>query len=405
VANATQLPNIKTHGWSPFKTDMFGRTKVSDPFTIFDSQHRYAVSDDFSIEVSGGGTSSYNADKSTQLLTVGTASGDRCTAESRRVMPYQPGKSLQVLQSFVFAPAKAGLRQRVGYFSRQNGVFLEQVGTETFIVLRSFVTGSVVENRIAQKDWNVEPLNGTGDTDLLLDLSKAQIFWSEYEWLGVGAVRCGFVINGAFVTAHQFNHSNEISTVYMTTAALPLRYEIENISAVASSSSLSQVCASVSSNGGYDRRAEKQTAFRNSVNVGTTLIPLIAIRLTAGKTDSVVIPGDLSVVPLSQGNYEYQLVKNPTSLTGESWSSDLGKGNVEYNVGATAVSGGVIVDRGVFVSTNQASGSAIKLEDRFALQLGRTNAATPVSDVLVLCVRTLSSNGSVASTLSWFNLI
>lgn len=405
MANAAQLPNIKTLGWAPFRTDMFGRTKVSAGFTIFDSQHRYALAGDFSIETAGGGTSSYDANKSTQFLTVGTSSGDRCTAESRRVMIYQPGKSLQVLQSFVFAPAKAGLRQRVGYFSRQNGVFLEQTGTEAFLVLRSYASGSIVENRIPQSQWNIDPLDGTGDTDLLLDLSKAHIFWTEYEWLGVGSVRCGFVINGAFITAHQFNHPNSITSVYMTTASLPLRYEIENLSDTSSSSSLSQICASVTSNGGYDRRPEKESVLRESVNVGTTLIPLIAIRLASGRTDAVVLPGVAEVVPTSQGTYEFQLIRNPTTLTGGTWSSAVGRGNVEYNVGATAVSGGIVLERNIFVSTNQTSSAAIEREDRFDLQLGRTNAEPPVSDVLVMCVRTLTSNGAVASTLSWFNLI
>jgi hypothetical protein len=321
-------------------------------------------------------------------------------------MVYQPGKSLQVLQSFVFAPAKAGLRQRVGYFSRQNGVFLEQTGTEAFLVLRSYASGSIVESKIPQSQWNVDPFDGTGDTDISLDLSKAHIFWSEYEWLGVGSVRCGFVINGAFVTAHQFDHPNAISSVYMTTASLPLRYEIENLSSTSSSSSLSQVCASVTSNGGYDRRPERESVVRGSTNVSTTLIPLIAIRLTAGRTDAVVLPALAEVTATASAIYEFQLIRNPDTFTGGTWASDIGRGNVEYNVGATAISGGTILDRKFFVSTNQATSSISEREDRFDLQLGRTNADTPVSDVLVVCVKTTAAvNGSVVSSLSWFNLI
>lgn len=401
-----KVPNVSQHGYSSFRTDLFGRIKTSEPFTLFDSSHRYQKSLDFSEETSGSATVTYIENESTVSLNVGTVSGDKATLESYKIFPYQPGKSLQVMQTFVFSPAKANLRQRAGYFSRQNGVYLEQDGTETYLVLRAYISGSVVNTRVAQADWNIDQVNGDGPSDYQLDLSKGQIFWSEFEWLGLGSVRVGFVFDGYFVPVHQFNHANLVTSVYMTTASLPLRYEIENLGATASSSALKQVCATVISNGGYFKPVELWTATRQSATVGTTLYPLIAIRMVAGRTDSVVIPDGINIFPTTTGEFEYALIKNPTTLTGGSWTTSTPKNNVEYNTTATAISGGSLVLEGFFGSTNQAVESVTVSETKnFFLQLGRTNAEIPVSDVFVLALKVMSGTGSAKSSLSWFDLL
>ena len=403
-----RILNANRVGWSTFKTDMFGRTKVSDPFTLFDSQHRYKDSGDFSDETSGTATVSHLPNESTALLTIGTASGDKITRESRRVFPYQPGKSLQVMQTFVFAPPKAGLRQRAGYFSRQNGVYLEQDGFNAYIVIRSFVTGEVVNTRIPQSEWNVDKLDGTGPTDLVLDLTKAQIFITEYEWLGAGSIRVGFMINGVFITAHQFNHANLISSVYITTATLPVRYEIENTAATASSSAMRQICVSVISNGGYQRTTEDWTAARfTAVSVSTSVYPIVSIRLASGRTDAVIVPSAIHLIGISEGQYEWSLVRNAI-ITGGTWTAhSVSTGNVEYNSTATSMTGGSPVAEGLISSTNQAR-SSISLDDgllRWDLQLGRTNESTPVSDTITLGVRASANNKSVIGSISWNDLV
>jgi len=405
-----RIPNSERMGWTNFRIDMFGRTKVSDGFTLFDSQHRYKDSGDFSDETSGTASVTHLPNESTALLSIGTASGDKITRESKRVFPYQPGKSLQVMQTFVFAAPKVGLRQRAGYFSRQNGVYLEQDGLQKYIVLRSYASGAVVDTRVAQAAWNVDPLDGSGPTDLVLDLTKAQIFITEYEWLGVGSVRVGFMINGVFITAHQFNHANQTTSVYMTTATLPIRYEIENTSATSSTSAMKQICATVISNGGYQRATEDWTASRaTSVNVSSTFYPIAAIRMATGRTDSVIVPSGIDLLPTSQGNYEYAIVKNPDSISGGSWvAHSASGGNVEYNISATSMTGGTNIFEGFLSASNQSS-SAISIGNsdiaRFDIQLGRTNSSTPVSDVMVLAARSLGGTQGCIGSITWFDLV
>jgi hypothetical protein len=383
---------------------MFGRIKISDAYTLFDSSHRYSQNGDFSDITETGATVTHLVNESTAALNVTTTLGSKVYRETKKIFPYQPGKSLQVLQTFVFSPAKTNLRQRAGYFSRQNGFYLEQDGTNVYFVKRSYVTGSVVETRIPQSEWNVDTLDGNGPSDIVLDLSKAQILFSEYEWLGVGSVRLGFAIDGYFIIAHQFNHANLISSVYITTASLPVRYEIENTGTTTSSSTMKQICVSVVSNGGYFKSTNTHSVIRSTATVGTTLYPLIAVRMTSGKTDSVIVPSLFNLFPTTADDYEYSITKNPTSITGGSWVTDA-SGNVEYNISATAMVGGEHLLEGFFSSTKQSTLSEKSDTVNFALQLGRTNSDTPVSDVIVLSAKVTSGTGGVKSSLGWFDLL
>lgn len=382
--------------------DAFGRLRASQPFTIFDSQSRYADSGDFDTATATGGSTTYLPNESSVQLSVTTTSGSEVVRQSYRVFPYQPGKSLLVMNTFVFNEPKTNLRQRVGYFSAQNGVFLEHDGDQLYFVRRSYTSGSVVDTRVAQSAWNTDKLNGTGDSGYTLDITKSQIFWEDFEWLGVGSVRCGFVINGQLIVAHIFHNANVGTGVYMTTATLPIRYEITNTGATASSSSMKQICSTVVSEGGYERKVAATVArMTASTTVGTSFEPLVSIQLNASRLDAVIIPLKYNVLPIGNADYEIALIKNAT-LTGASFvASD--SPNADYDVSATALTGGTIVQSGYVSATNQSSG---QVESDFAynfdLQLGRTISGT--SDIYTLAARVLSGSDDIIGALEFYDL-
>jgi hypothetical protein len=233
--------------------DAFGRLRVSNPFTLFDSQNRYIDGDQFSNITATGGNVVYVANESSFNLNVSATSGSSVIRQSKTVQAYQPGKSLLILNTFAMATLKANCRQRVGYFTADNGIYFEAVGTTLNLVIRSSTTGSVVEERIPQASWNGDRLNGAGASGITLDPTLTQIFWCDVEWLGVGNVRTGFVINGQFIVCHTFQHANQPgnTTVYMTTATLNPRYEITNTGATSGASTMKQICSTVISEGGY----------------------------------------------------------------------------------------------------------------------------------------------------------
>lgn len=386
--------------------DAFGRVRSSSPYTLFDSQNRYAASSLFDTSTASGGSTTYLADESTVRMDVTTTSGSEVVRQSYRSMPYQPGKGLLVMATFVMNANKTGLRQRVGYFNTQNGVFLQLNDTTVSFVLRSYITGTASDARtVSQANWNGDKLDGTGASGFTLDLTKAQILWMDFEWLGVGSVRCGFIIDGQFIVCHTFDNANEINSVYMTTAILPVRYEITNTATTASSSSLKQICSTVVSEGGYEQKVALDVVRMTAANasIGSAFVPLVSIRLASGRTGAVVIPDGYSVLPTASSSttFEIVLVKNPT-LTGASWAASPSS-NVQQDLSATSYTGGTIVQQQFVLSSTLSSGIIAGGSDyNWDLQLGATIGGT--SDIYTVAVRALSGTQSAIGSLSFWDL-
>ena len=385
--------------------DAFGRARISSPYTIFDSQNRYAQNAYFDTALTGSGTSTYVANESTVDLETTTASGDKVIAQTKRSFSYQPGKSLLVMNTFVMSAAQDNLRMRVGYFNDNNGVFLQRSGSTLSLVRRTYVTGTAVDTVVDQADWNGDKLNGTGDSGFTIDVTKAQIFWQDFEWLGVGSVRCGFVINGQIIVCHTFNNANNLTSVYMQTAILPIRYEVENLGILGSAAKFKRICSTVISEGGYERRVALNTSARMTTQNGaisTSFVPLVSIRLASGRTGAVVLPDGYSVLGSGAGGeFEVVLVKNPT-LTGASWTASS-SANVEYDISATSYTGGSIIRNAYTSSGAQTSGAVDSERDyNWDLQIGSTISGT--SDIYTLAIRALSGTHSAIGSLSFWDL-
>ena len=259
-------------------------------------------------------------------------------------------------------------------------------------VVRSKASGAVVENVVNQSEWNL-------DTFQDLDFSKAQIFALDLEWLGVGRVRCGFVVDGAIRYCHEFNHANNIDSVYMTSAILPVSYSVRNSSAIASPCVFKQICSNVVNEGGYEPAGPIYLGGRGASNfsaIGAETV-VAGIRMASGRTDNVIVPAQIDVTiggnPAANIAAQWRLRLNPT-ISG-TWSpADNGRGNVETLSTAT-FSGGTVIGGGLTSARNAVEFSP---EGGLSLSIGRTIAH--VSDMLVLTIQ-CSSSENATGLIGW----
>jgi hypothetical protein len=389
--------------------DAFGRTRVSAPLTLFDSSHRYNDNGLWSTSSGAGATYAFNANQGLVDLNVTTTSGSEIIRETNKVCSYQPGKSLLFMSTFVMNPAKANLRQRVGYYGAANGMYLEVSGTTgPALVERSSVSGSLTETRVSQASWNIDKLDGNGPSGFTLDITKAQILWFDIEWLGLGTVRAGFVINGAFIHCHSFHHANLITSTYITTASLPLRYEITNVGTTASSSTLKQVCSTVLSEGGYELRGAQSAigtpvASPRDLTNASTEYPVISIRLKSTRLDAIVILTALSIMGITNNaNYNWKVIVGGTTSAG-SWDTTGAASSVEYNITGTSftIGTGRILASGFATGSNQGSTVIdILKEALFSFQLER-NGLTSTATELTLACSSASAGADVLSSMDW----
>lgn len=389
---------------SGMAVDAFGRARFSQPTTLFDSFNRYQINGGFVSANAANASVSFNANTSTVSLNIANTAGSYAYRETSKVFAYQPGKSLQILNTFVMDPAQAGLTQRVGYFGANNGIFLEQANSTVSFVKRSYVTGSVVDTPVNQANWNIDKLDGTGPSLLTLDLTKPQILFTDIEWLGVGSVRCGFVINSQFIHCHSFHHAN-LSTAngaYMTTACLPIRYEIFNTTNTANTSSLDQICSTVISEGGYELRGRPRsianTELADLATAGT-FYNLMSIRLKSDRLDAIVVPKNISV--FGKGNntrIHWRIVQGGT-ITGGTWTSAGSDSAVEYNNTGTLSSGTTLVEGYIGVDA-QSSQTASLDQGLFKFQLER-NSFTSTPTIFTLAATGGAAGDDALGAITW----
>lgn len=407
--------------------DAFSRLRVSDPVTLFDSQQQYGSGasnlywDNLGV---GTGAISDLLNESTVLLTTGgVANGAGWTRQTRQSIRYQPGHSQLVLATFcMVGGAKTDVRRRVGLFDGSDGIFLELAGSTTSVVRRTSTSGAPVDVAVAQADWNIDNLLGSGNatnlSGLTLDLSLTQILVIDLQWLGVGRVRIGFDIGGVIVYVHEFLNANNIQTsVYMKTACLPIRYEIHNTGGGSGSpTTFKHICSTVISEGGFESERGLQYAHDRGatpvVAASGVFRPIIAIRAkTTGpagvRNTGQILPKAFDLMA-GTNSAVFRVIYNPTTLTvggvAVAWTAfNASISLAETNITADAYTGGTIIDSG---NTPAGGGGARGISGSEAirrLELVYTGL-TNTQDVLVVVAAGVGGNSSLTGSIIWQEL-
>jgi hypothetical protein len=399
------------------QTDSFNRAKMGLPFGLIDSKLTYSANDGvFQSDTNGAGASvSYVSAESSVQLTVGTPDGEYAIRESYKPYGYVPGKGLSIKMTGVMGAGKTNLIQRIGYFDDNNGVFFELNGTDLYAVLRSDITGSVVDTKVIQADWNLDNLdNGIpakNFSSIHLDITKAHIFVFDLQWLGVGRVRFGFNMNGRNIWVHEINHANNVSGTYMSTPDLPLRYEIRNNGVTATSSSMKQICGTVISEGGYrlPGYSHIQSNGITTRSITTTRSPVFAIRQAStfnGKINRRFAEL-LETVVYTNGDIVYDVCqyRDVTANTATWTPMPEDDSSIEYSVDISSITGDEHKINGGYVSalTGTSKSEISSAQERFRNKhdfITRT-MLNDNSLYFVVFAQSFSGTSAVSALLKW----
>ena len=323
------------------------------------------------------------------MLVAASTAGKRVRQTFMR-FNYQPGKSQLILMTSRLSAIPSGITASVGLFDDDNGVFFSVIDGVMYAVIRSSTSGSAVDTAVAQSSWNKDTLDGTGPSGVTIDPTKCQITFIDLEWLGVGRVRMGFVIDGLFIVAHEFLHANSVTGVYMTTPNLPLRYSIENDGSAAETT-LDHICSSVISEGGIDPNGQiryiSTAGTEVTASTENVIYAVVGIKLKAANLAATIdIIGASIQIQTASEMGEWTLRLNPT-VAGTFTYSDVTNSSLQRALGATAntVTGGTVLQGGFGSSTASAGGGSGTVGEAVetAIRLGSTISGTP--DEVVLC--------------------
>lgn len=339
----------------PMEFDAFGRFRVSEPYTLGDYKHIYGLDPDFLDITANGGTISFQPNKACARLATTTAANSSAIHQTKFYHQYMPGKSQLIYSTFNLYAAEAGITKRTGYYDASNGIIFQQDGDGTLkFIIRTSTSGSPVDAEVVtQANWNVDKCNGTGPSGFNLDITKTQILFIEFQWLGVGRVRMGFVHSGNYVVAHEFLHDNVLDVVYMSNPNLPVRCEIVS-SGSNPATYFDQICSTVLSEGGYVESGQNWSALNTTLRslASGASIPIFAIRLNNAfntYANRMIVRLDNYNIFSTKEPLVYQVIKLPNAValtTGTSWVTVDTDSGVEYNIGATAYTGGDVLASG-----------------------------------------------------------
>lgn len=333
------IPQATKYGDTP-NLDACGRLRVSNPLVIFDSKQNRGFKESlvWAEELTSGGTSTLQADKSSTALTV-TNSSDKVIRQSRARIIYQPGRSMLHYLTFVSPTEDAGVRWRVGFFDSDDGIFLEWDGTNYNVVVRSSTSGSPSDaNKQVRSSW-YDPLDGTGPSGVTKNFNgQNMLMWLDLQWLALGRVRVGLEINGSILPMAVFDATETNTGAYMKNPNLVHRYEIEAIGVPGAARTLESICSAAFSEGGHNPLGISSTASNGRTGVSVTDVyqELLAIRVKAANvTNETFIIDAISMICSTSGNIHFVVLLNPANTTGGSWTSSGAATGVEYATGRT----------------------------------------------------------------------
>jgi hypothetical protein len=404
-------------------SDAFGRLRVSDAVTLFDSQMEYDAQPLIWAQFTSGSLASIQHLSSESAVEMSGGLDSMAVRQSRQYVRYQPGKSQMALMTFRGGKTTQEVTRRVGYFDADDGIFFEIDGETPYFVLRSSVSGLVQETRVAQASWNVDRLDNSDDAKFNpsghgLDLTRTQILIIDLEWLGVGTVRVGFVIDGVIRFAHYFHNANVAVRPYMATANLPVRYEIGGGGGVTGTHGLMQICASVISEGGFQYEQGFPFAATNGPT-GTPVTnrrPILSVRPGATFKGAVnrarILPESVDIYSDDQAVY-WELVQGGVLVSG-SFSPVHADSVAEADIAATAVLGGITIAGGFVAATSVGGGGATKVPGQaerdflsrvpLTLEIDGSHPTGTPSDVLSVVVGSRAGATDVSAALNWREL-
>jgi hypothetical protein len=387
--------------------DAFGKWRVSQPTTLFDSKQVVdSGSFYFDIKTISGSTVTWNSGSAQSTFKVTNTSGSRAIKQTKRIFVYQPGKSQQIICTGKFGTKIDGIKKSIGSFDDNDGYFFQTSGSSFGVVLRKTINSVKTDTFISQSTWNLDKMNGLGPSGNTLDITKAQIYTMDYEWLGVGRVRYGVVQKGILIYVHEINNYNSLDTVYLRNPNLPIRYEMSTHKNTTTGSLMTQICSTVISEGGFDNTGKRVVVTSNNgATIGASQYDAVLfIRYNSSTSKGAqIVPEqlDLLIKPGNSSTFagRWELLVNPTVTNAVTYNN--ASGSIVTQV-AVVAAGNIITNPGTIIATGYFAGtSANSVAEMVTIDpyygLGRKIDGT--SDVLAIGIKTIDNTYTVYPSL------
>lgn len=379
--------------------DRLNRLRTSERVTLAEHAHTLGKGDRYWNEkITGDASAAWDSDLWSVISSSGLADGAKVERQTYRVIQYFKGASQVAHWSVNYIEARAGCTKCFMIGDQSNGVGLQLNGSTLQMVVRSDVSGSVVDTLIDQVDWNKDKMDGAGSSGITLDITKDLLFEISYAHLGAGVVRLVFIINGLSHVAHDHYTSNTTAVPWAKSGNLPIRTEMINTTAQGTETTMRLNCVAVASESGDVTKGLvlNWSSGVTAVNVNATESIVSAVRLDPNTRYLSLLPLGYKMVAKSGTKFvNWRIIYRPT-IVDPVWV-DINPVVEELDT-YTSFSGGFTIAQGQFDLSIGASDFINLIEEELNRDTYIGYDIDHEPEALALVVATESGNGSVFYT-------
>lgn len=381
-----------------------GYQKISQTIEQFSNKAAYDAGEQFWVSIENtNGSVVFNPDQSTRTLQIGSGVSDVISSQTKQAFVYLSG-NVHRFTNALLPNLQVGAGCEFGIFDDKNGCFLrierEASGYKFYAVRRSNTTGTPVDYVVPQEDFNVDTLDGTGQSGVTIDVSKIQMWHVEFSWYGGGGIAYGCEIDRKIVHFHWEGAGNRLDEFIFGDPDLPCRFRLYNKQATAGNSQISLGGLFVGIDGSFfQRKGYRRSWLRPLLNVSngnTYVLASLKPKPTfKGKINRSYLQLEEIFVFGTAVGY-YYLVLNG-SLTNTNWIDvNTQESTVMYDQSATSLTGGIVLYANG-LSSDKGGNQTNTVETKDPLTNYSDGSGSDVISIVFVC----TGNGNVATGFNW----
>lgn len=267
-------------------------------------------------------------------------------------------------------------------------------GAGTFAQTRAGAADS--DTWIPQTSWNLDKMDGTGQSAITLDPTKGNVYGIRYQWLGYGAIT--FSVEdpdtGNLQDVHRIKYANKNTSPSVLSPHMHMQYVAASLGSTTNITVRGASMAAFIQ--GEDRHGGTVRAYSNSKSIGTTLTNIFTLRparvfkdkYNFGEMHPLILTGASS----STGNKPglIQVYKDATLGGTPNYSFVDSDSPVIADVSGTTVTGGYLLASFALPSTGS-----------FAEDLSKLDLVLNKSDTITIAAVSTAGTIDFSASLTW----
>lgn len=320
----------------------FGEQLVAEmhPQVQLKFPYKESISDEFISDLSTNSGTITQGDAMLIASSSITSNGSGL-AESKIPIKYNSGQGGCIRFTAMFSEGVVNSRQEAGAGDEENSLCVGYTGADFGIIHRK----NSVQHIHLQDEFNVDKLDGTGKSGMIIDKTKLNVFQIEFQYLGAGMITFSIEnpVTGCFFEFHRLVYANQNIVPSLYNPTMPLRLLAEN------TGNTSDIIIKSASMAGFVQGIETNQGVTHSVDSITTIptateTNILSVRSKATLTGGITNRVRSQLIALSFSNegtkdVTIRLYGNATLTTPSYADVNTGGSTLEYDTAGTFVSG------------------------------------------------------------------